>query len=460
MKYLPAVALLSAQAFGYASFASAQPIPRPAEGVASAAARQGGDLPRPAQSPSRGRVIREVAEELNLAVGENRTISAASVASYSEGTAGIAEVRVTPDDSQFVVVGQSPGSTTLLLLKRDGSQVNYTINVFPRPIESVQSELAALLDGTPGMRVRRVGARFFIEGGVSTEHELKRIEHIAALFPGQVESLVVLGGAAADRKTNVRVDFFFVQFDRSKGYQVGINYPRGLASPVLEASYDLLAGAFGSATASVVNQPLPGLDLAASKGWAKVLKHSTVITSNGSEATFSSGGEQNYIVTSGLSASLTQVPFGTDVTVLPRFDPATRELEVRVNAEVADLTPSVAPGTNMPGRTLSKLATLVSLRLGQSIVLSGIRTRARQHSVSGLPLLSEIPVLGVLFGTHGDSEQEVDGAILVVPTVVESVPKSARDVLDEALSQYEDYSGNLDRVHTWDEGTAPALVPR
>jgi pilus assembly protein CpaC len=413
--------------------------------------------PRPADSP-RGKVLRQQTEEMNLAVGENQTLSAAGVTSYSEGSPGVAEVRVTPDSSQFVVVGHAPGSTTLLLLKRDGSQITYMINVFPRPIGIVQNEVALLLEGTPGVRIRRVGARFFIEGGVSTEPELKRIEHIAALFPGQVESLVVLGGAAADRKTNVRVDFFFVQFDRGKSYQVGLSYPAGIAGPALTASYDLLAGAFTRAT-SIVSQPLPGLDLAASKGWAKVLKHSTVITSNGSEAVFSSGGEQNYIVSSGLSASLTQVPFGTDVTVLPRFDPVTRELEVRVNAQVADLTPSVAPGTEMPGRTLSKLNTLVSLRLGQSIVLSGIRTRSERHSVGGLPLLSEIPVLGVLFGSHGNVDQEVDGAILVVPSVVESVPKSAREVLDDALAQYGAFSGDMSDIHTWDEAPSPAASP-
>src|SRR5688500_19335992 len=50
------------------------------------------------------------------------------------------------------------------------------------------------------------------------------------------------------------------------------------------------------ATASIVDQVLPGLDIAATHGWAKVLKHSTVVTSNGSEAKFESGGEQNYFV--------------------------------------------------------------------------------------------------------------------------------------------------------------------
>jgi pilus assembly protein CpaC len=404
-------------------------------------------------------VLMERTEELNLSVGENRTLSAADVKSFSEGVRGVADVRLTPDSSQFVVVGQKPGSTTLLLIKKDGTQVNYSINVFPRPMQSVERELLQLLDGTTGVRVRRIGARFFIEGGVSTEPELKRIQQIASLFPGQVESLVVLGGAAAENKLNIRIDFMFVQFDRTKGYQVGVNWPATIGGPRIaqaNASYDLLAGAATSAQASVIEQPLPGLDLAATNGWAKVLKHSTVITSNGEEATFSSGGEQNYVVSTGFTATLAQIRFGTDVKVLPRFDSTTKELRVQLDAEVMDLTPPVAGGTDLPGRNVSKLSTGVALKLGQSIVLSGIRSRSQRHSVSGLPLLSEIPLLGLFFGSHGDSRDEVEGAIYVVPSIIESIPKGAQEIIDDALRDYETYSGDLEDIDTWDKNPAKA----
>ena len=276
-------------------------------------------------------------EELSLSVGENKTLPATGVKSYSEGVRGIADVRLTPDSKQFVIVGQKSGSTSLLLIKDDGTQVTYEISVYPRSMDSVRRELAQLLDGTTGVRVRRVGARLFIEGGVSSEPELKRLQQIAALFPQQVESLVVLGGAAAERKLNIRVDFIFVQYDRSRGYQVGVNWPGSLGGPAVASAsvnYDLVASTVTSAQASIVDQPLPGLDIAATNGWAKVLKHSTVVTSNGSKADFSSGGEQNYLLSTNFTTNLAQITFGTNVEVLPRFDPVTKELEVQVNAEV------------------------------------------------------------------------------------------------------------------------------
>lgn len=389
-------------------------------------------------------------KELNLVVGENKTISALGVKNYSEGAQGIADVKLTTDGAKFVVVGRKAGSTTLLLINKDGTQTSWVINVFTRSPDAVEREVSQLLEQTPGVRVRRVGSRFFIEGGVATEGEAKRIQRIAAMYPGQVESLVVAGSGAADRKINIRVDFFFVQYDKQSGYAVGIDWPGRIGGDVVQSrfTYDFLAGTTTTAQASVVNQPLPALDIASSKGWAKVLKQSTVITVNGTQASFENGGEQNFPVSAGLTASIQAINYGTKVTVLPRLDPKTGDIEVQLDADVADLTPPAA-STTLPGLATSKLHTLVRLKLGQSLVLSGIRAQSRRHTVSGLPLLSDIPVLGVLFGSHRDQADDTEGAVFIIPTAVESVSKPAIDMVNDALSQYEQYSGDVDAVNAY-----------
>lgn len=391
--------------------------------------------------------------EINLVVGENKTISAVGVKNYSEGIKGVADIKLTTDNNKFVIAGRKPGTTTLLLINKDDTTTNWVINVFARSPEVVRREITQLLGEMPGIRVRRVGSRFFIEGGVGTEGDAKRIEKIAGLYPGQVESLVVVGqGGAADRKVNIRVDFFFIQYDKTSGYNVGVDWPGRIGGEVIQSefTYDFLAGTTTTAEASVVNQPLPALDIASNKGWAKVLKQSTVITVNGTKATFESGGEQNFPVATGLTSAIQAIEFGTKVTVLPRLDEATGELEVAVEADVADLTPPIE-STNLPGRNTSKLNTLVRLKLGQSLVLSGIRTQNRRHSVQGLPLLSDIPVLGILFGTHRDQAEDVEGAVFIIPTAVESVPKPAIEIVNNALSQFEEYSGDIDGVNAYNK---------
>jgi pilus assembly protein CpaC len=408
---------------------------------------------RPATPPpTEGDTKVESTEELNLAVGENKTIKAGDVKNYSEGTPGIADVKLTTDGSQFVIVGSKPGTTTLLLIKKDGASINWVINVFARPPGSVERELSQLLEGITGVRVRRVGSRFFIDGGVNTEAEAKRIQQIAALFPGQVESLVSVGSGAAERKLNIRIDFFFVQYDRTSSYQVGMSWPTQIGGAAIQSefSYDFLAGTATSAQASIVNQPLPGLDIASRNGWAKVLKQSTVITSNGSEANFENGGEQNYQISAAMTASIQKITYGTNVTVLPRFDPRSGDLEVKIGADVSDLVPG-ASSTSLPGRNTSKLATIVHLKLGQSLVLSGIRTQTHRRSTAGLPLLSDIPLLGVLFGTHGEAKEDVEGAVFVIPSVVDTVPKNALDMINSAMSQYDEYTGDIESINAYNK---------
>lgn len=395
-------------------------------------------------------------EEINLPVGGNKTYPASDVKNYADPPGGVVEVKTSTDGSQFVITALKPGTASMLLLKKDGTQTNLVLNVFSRSPEVVRRELQQLLENTPGVSVKQVGSRLFIEGGVNSEGDARRIQQIAALYAGQVESLVTVGAPAVDRKFNIRLDFFFVQYDKRSSYAVGIAYPARIGGEVIQnnVTFDLIAGTTTTAQASIVNQPLPGLDLAARKGWAKVMKQATIVMQNGTEGLFESGGEQNFAQVTGLTAQIYRIVYGTHVQVLPRFDASSGEMEVRVQAEVSELT-AAATGSVLPSRNTSKLATNVHMKLGQSLVLSGIRSQSQQRTSTGLPLLSEIPILGAFFGTQAGLKEDVEGAVFIIPGVVESVPRGSQDIVSTAMRQYERYSGDLEDMNAYDK-TPPA----
>ena len=419
-----------------------------------------------AQNPKHPAPV-EANQDISLAVGETRTISARDVRNYSEGVTGIVDIKLTSDANQFVIVGRKPGSTTLLLIKNDGSQNTININVFARPPAVVEKELSSLLAGL-NVQPRRIGSQIVLDGSVSTEADLKRVEQIAGLYADQVTSLVQLGqsggampGGTGQGRILIRIDFYFVQYDKNSSYGVGIGWPETVGSTgALNASYDFLSSAGRSATATVTAQPLPRLDIASRRGWAKVLKQATVITNNDAEANFSNCGEQNFAVNTGLTIGVQRIPFGTEVTVLPHYNPETRELGLKLLADVSDLTAAVN-GTALPGRSTSKLTTNVNLKLGQSLVLSGIRTQSLTHSVSGLPVLSEIPILGLLFGSHSQSKLETEGAIFVVPSVIQAAPTQASELVNLALEKFKAYDGDIAHVRAYDKSPGgSASVPR
>jgi pilus assembly protein CpaC len=408
----------------------------------------------------------ELSQDINLAVGETRTISARDVKNYSEGVAGIVDIKLTSDASQFVLVGRKPGSTTLLLIKNDNTQSTLNINVFARPPAVVEKELSSLLAGL-NVQPRRIGSQIVLDGAVANESDLRRVEHIAALYEGQVTSLVQLGQSGATTMGNgqerflIRIDFYFVQYDKNSSYGVGIAWPDSIgATATADLAYDFMSKSVRSATATLTGQPLPRLDIASRRGWAKVLKQATVITNNDAEANFASGGEQNFPVNTGLTIGVQRIGFGTEVTVSPHYNPETHELGLKLAADVSDLTAAVS-GTALPGRTTSKLTTNISLKLGQSLVLSGIRTQSLTHSVSGLPGLSEIPLIGILFGSHAQSKIETEGAIFVVPSVIQAVPNDASELVSIALEKFKRYSGEVDTLNAYDKRPGGgAAVPR
>ena len=409
-----------------------------------------------AQEAGQENAAEEQSNEINLSVGETKTISAEKVKNYSEGVKGVIDVKLTTDARQFVLVGRSPGSTTLLLIANDGSQRTLNINVFARSPELVEGELSQLLKGL-NVKTRRIGSQIIIDGVVGSQADLDRVQQVVKLYPKQVMSLVHLPQEGAPVSVNgevdrylIRIDFYFVQYDKTSSYALGMGWPDSIgAGATAELNYDFLLGSTRSATASVASQPLPRLDIASRHGWAKVLKHATVVTNNDSEAKFNSGGEQNFAVNTGLTIGLQTISFGTDITVMPHYDPQTRELGLKLEAESSDLTSSVA-GTALPGRSLSKLTTNVSLKLGQSLVLSGIRSESLTQGSTGLPGLSEIPILGFLFGSHTESSIQSEGAIFVVPSVVQSVPAKSAELVDLAIQKFKDFDGDIDEVRSYD----------
>lgn len=346
--------------------------------------------------------------EISLGKGEQRVLPTDNARSYSEGTPGIVDVRLTRDGAHFVVVGLRAGETSLLLLLRDGTEVYYRLLV-----RDPDGEQASARDT-------------------------------------DVQPRVV-------QRPNIRLDFYFVELSQTYGHQLGVGWPGSIGGGTFSASFDVLAGGFQSATAVVANQVLPRLDLAQSEGWAKVMRRAAVITANGTEATFAGGGEVNVVVAGGFGGSLTQVRYGSVIGVLPRFDSESGRIELQIHADVSDLTPD--NGTGVPGRTTSTLDTVVNLELSQSIVLAGLSSQGASEDTSGVPWLSQIPILGALFGSHRASARDTETLIFIVPTVVESVDARDRETMERALELYEAYEGEDEGLHELTRRMSPEVTP-
>lgn len=335
-------------------------------------------------------------QKIVVRVGEQRSISARGVKSYSEGAPGIADIRVTRDQSRFVIVGRSVGVGSLLLIRHDGEQVQYVIEVVPA-------------DATKG----------------------------------------------ASGRQNIRLDLYFVLIQDRYSHEIGLDWPGNIGSTLTPSEATLaITGGSGIPTQTAFQilpeTFLPSLDLAQAKGWAKLYRQAALITANGVEAVFVSGGEFNVQVQNNLTVDVRSIEFGTKVVVLPHYDPHTGRIELEITADVSDLDQERGV-QGIPGRVTTRVETLVNLELGQSISLGGIRARSERRSKKGLPGLAVVPFIGPLFGTHSRSFEDDESYMLVVPSVVEPVSLSQRNRIEEALRAYESFRGGVDAYDLSDD---------
>lgn len=323
---------------------------------------------------------------LELGIGEQKVLSALGVKSFSEGAKGVMDIRLTRNAEQFVLVGLKPGTTTLLFLMLDGSERHY---------------------------------RVVVGGGA----------------PKPVGDAPII----VHKKQNIRLDFYFVQLDRTYSHQIGPGFPTSLNIGAFGMGFDFLTQTITNATAVVANQALLRLDLAQAQGFARVRRQAAVITKNGESATFSGGGEVNVRIVGSVATGIHAIHYGSKIEVLPRYDASSGRLEIQLSADVTDLADD--RGTGIPGRTTSQLSTLVNLELGQTIVLAGLSSESDQQSQGGLPGLTQIPVLGMLFSTHRRVAGESENLIFIVPSVVDTPPAEVKADLDAALRLYHDFRG-------------------
>lgn len=326
------------------------------------------------------------ARRLELTVGESEAIQNDGVSTFTNGDDTIAQIDYDENTGNFLVRARRAGETELLLIYDDGRQVRYRIVVRQR------------VQAAAGMEVLA--------------------------------------------RDDIRLDLYFVELRENYSHQIGIGYPTSF--PPAEGGgfagaldFELVTGTITRATASITDALLPRLDLAQTAGWARLLRQAVLVTVNGEAASIDAGGEINIVVTAGLQTQLRTIRYGTIIEMTPRYDSSSGRVEVQVRADVSELTPPVTG--NIPGRSRTEVRTLVNLELGQSIMLGGLTSHSTQQSQTGLPGLSQIPIVGVLFGSNARREEAQENFVFVVPTVTQAVGRAQQDRIREALRVYESF---------------------
>ena len=165
----------------------------------------------------------------------------------------------------------------------------------------------------------------------------------------------------------------------------------------------------------------PQLHLLMQEGHAKELSSPNLVTSPGAKATFLVGGEIPVVTSTGLGAvNVTYQPYGVQLAVTPDIL-GNGSIHAVIAPTISDLDYAnavIVSGFTIPALKVSQLSTDVVTRPGESILMGGLVRRLEQRTISKIPILSAIPILGKLFTETNYVNQQSDVVFVMTPEVV------------------------------------------
>lgn len=120
---------------------------------------------------------------------------------------------------------------------------------------------------------------------------------------------------------------------------------------------------------------------------------------------------------------------GVILNVTPRVN-SSGGVELDIEQEVSDVVPTTTSTIDSPTIQQRKIKSSVSVHDGQTIALGGLIRDRQSRGKSGVPGLSDIPVLGSLFGTTTNTADRTELLVLITPHVVRG-PEEADAITDE-----------------------------
>ncbi len=165
------------------------------------------------------------------------------------------------------------------------------------------------------------------------------------------------------------------------------------------------------------------LRLMETEGRAQVLSNPKIVTSSGSPAKITVGGKIPIPVVNNQGVGSQMEDYGILLNVLPTIIPERNniiDLQVQLSVSTVDFSRTVVIGTaTTPSFTNRDVETHVELNSGETLVIGGLKSSARNVSEDRVPFLGRLPLIGLLFKNRDVTEEQRSLFLFITVEIVE-----------------------------------------
>lgn len=425
------------------------------------------------------------ATTLSVAVNGSRYMEASGITRLAVGNPEIADVRLL-SGNDFLLVGKKPGSTTLLVWSDNGRE---EYNVFVSGSDAGTAQAIQEAIGYPEVQVQMMNGKVLLRGRVQNQYEHDSAIKVAQMYLGSgggststaqaggKEGTAAQGGSTdtniidmldMTEPTQVRLVAQIIEINTSAEKDLGIQY----WSPTLGDNTT------GDSNSSDITRGTPGLFYAGenfykqrgSFGWfgshlsnlnaslqalvtsgkARILSRPSITTMSGQKAKILIGGRIPIPTSAGDGQiAIDWRDYGVKLDIEPVVD-ADNKITSKVHAEVSTLDYGHSVKENdfsIPAIASREAEAMINVRSGMTMAIGGLLNSEDSKSVSKIPLLGDIPIIGQFFRHTSTTRDNRELLILITPLLVgDDSPVSMSQRMKENYEASERYERNAEKV--------------
>lgn len=401
---------------------------------------------------------------IKLHVGSIKTIEVGSVIRVAVGIDNLLATSIL-DNGELLLIPKMPGETDIQIWKEGERVLNYRVVITASNTSEDVNNIRDILSDFTNVRVRSVNGLIILEGTV-LPNRYEVFKAISSSFSGVVSKVVATEFMMKDM-INFKVQV--LEINKNYAKNVGIAWGRSTAGPnigfvknfnsngryaVTNPDDEFGKGLFDPENPTIgfseessftffgiASSLSSRINLLAEDGAARILAEPSLSTRSGETAKFHSGGQYPLAVLNEFGQPVVEMQdYGIKLNIEPLSD-LNGNIVSKIGAEMSTIDFSTIVN-GVPGMLIRETESVVNMRSGETLVISGLVQITDSKAVEKVPFLGDIPILGELFKSSNFNENKTELIILVTPIIVtpnQALPerfekhlKSIRTVLSQS----------------------------
>lgn len=353
--------------------------------------------------------------------------------------------------TQIMVNGKVIGSTTLLVWEKGVEKPSFFDIRVVGDLSQIEHQIKAI---TPKDEINVEFAKdtIVLSGTAKNQQTIDKAVQIAQSYAPKVINHITI-----EEAQQVMLEVRVAQIDKSKLKELGIGFlAKGSTAEITApgligtpsgnvgggadfnvvpgiASFDLTGLAPQIGVAHFPSGVAAVLKALATKGYAKVLAEPNLVVRSGEKGNFLAGTKVPVQVVTGTppTPSIEYMDVGVKLNFVPEVL-ETGVIRLKIDpAEVSNIIRYLqfAGGLTAPEIDTREVRTSVDLKEGESVVLAGLLSEEMKKNMQKIPILGDIPILGLFFRSTEDELREKELAFFITPKLIKPLAPGVKPEL-------------------------------